>query len=228
MWIKWKKEFSAYEKPVKPPVIELPSSPAERQNLLYLMQAGDSPRHHSVFSTEGDLATHRSSTNKTPSGRRIADVMHPRLTVNSREWGKQYVVFEPSASCPFFLLTITKTRSSPFDGQLFASHPAICIEAIRNREDWYRQGCSVELEALGSQLGRVRASIQKLQTKLLEALDGKFHDPKSTAHIHRELTCLLTMETSVLQRVDEIREKLRTSHYRQLDEQRKFCDSSLC
>jgi len=42
----------------------------------------------------------------------MRDVMHPRLKVRAKEWGRQYVLFD-SASYPMFIITLTKTRGSP-------------------------------------------------------------------------------------------------------------------
>jgi serine/threonine protein kinase len=115
-WIKWKNEFSKYEKPPKPPQMVLPEDAAERQHLLDMMKV-QNPSYYSVTSTEGDLATHSQSTNKLPSGERVGDIMHPRLKSRAREWGQQYVVFQTAASYPMFLITLTKIRDSPMDAQ---------------------------------------------------------------------------------------------------------------
>jgi serine/threonine protein kinase len=120
---KWKKEFDYQKKapgdnplPTRPPAIQLPSDAAERQHLLDLNQIKDEPRHDSVTSTEGDLATHPDSNCKTAAGQPMRDVMHPRLTTKAKEWGKQCVLFE-SASYPVFLLTLKKTGCSPVGAQ---------------------------------------------------------------------------------------------------------------
>ena len=73
----------------------------------------DAPRYDSVTSTEGDLATHPASTNKTAAGQRMCDVMHPRLRDRAAEWARQYVLFETQNSYPMFIMTLTKTRASP-------------------------------------------------------------------------------------------------------------------
>jgi hypothetical protein len=92
----------------------LPSDAAQRQQLLDLMQVKDAPRYDSVTSTEGDLATHPASTNKTAAGQRMCDVMHPRLKDRAGEWSRQYVLFETQNSYPMFIMTLTKTRASPY------------------------------------------------------------------------------------------------------------------
>jgi hypothetical protein len=51
--------------PTRPPAIQIPSDDAERVHLLDMKQIKDEPRHDSVTSTEGDLATHRHSNCKT-------------------------------------------------------------------------------------------------------------------------------------------------------------------
>ena len=115
----WKNEY-AYQKsaqnpnplPTRPPAIPLPSDLAERQHLLDLNQVKDEPRYDSVLSTEGELATHPDSTCATPAGKHMRDVMHPRMKAGAKEWGKQYVLFDTSASYPMILLTLTKTRES--------------------------------------------------------------------------------------------------------------------
>jgi hypothetical protein len=81
--------------------------------LLDLMKA-DAPRFDSVTSTEGDMACHPESTSKDPSGKRICELMHPRLKERAKEWGKQYVVFDTAQSCPMFILTVKKVRNSPY------------------------------------------------------------------------------------------------------------------
>ena len=119
-WNSWKQEF-AYQKsvenpspkPTRPPVMPLPSNAAEKQHLLDCMQVKDAPRFDSIVSTEGDLATHPSSTNRAPSGQCMSAIMHPRLKQCARKWGQQYVVFETAASYPVFLITLKKTRESP-------------------------------------------------------------------------------------------------------------------
>jgi hypothetical protein len=120
VWDGWKKEFEYQKsadnrspKPTRPPAMPLPSDAAQRQQLLDLMQVKDAPRYDSVTSTEGDLATHPASTNKTAAGQRMCDVMHPRLKDRAREWARQYVLFETQNSYPMFIMTLTKTRASP-------------------------------------------------------------------------------------------------------------------
>jgi hypothetical protein len=119
-FIEWKKEFDYQKKapddnplPTRPPAIQLPSDAAERVHLLNLNQIKDEPRHDSVTSTEGDLATHPHSNCKTAAGQLMRDVMHPRLSVRSNEWGRQHIVFDTASSYPMFLLSLTKTRASP-------------------------------------------------------------------------------------------------------------------
>jgi len=120
VWNAWKQEF-AYSKsaenpspkPTRPPVMPLPSDAAHKQHLLDCMQVKDAPRFDSIVSTEGDLATHPSSTNRAPSGQCMSAIMHPRLKQCARKWGQQYVVFETAASYPVFLITLKKTRESP-------------------------------------------------------------------------------------------------------------------
>jgi serine/threonine protein kinase len=123
-FIEWKKEFDYQKKapddnplPARPPAIQLSSDAAERLHVLDLNQIKDEPRHDSVMSTEGDLATHPHSNCKTAAGQPLRDVMHPRLKAHAREWGKQHIVFDTAASYPMFLLTLTKTRDSPVGAQ---------------------------------------------------------------------------------------------------------------
>jgi ribosomal protein L13E len=122
-YINWKQEFGyGYQKsdnplPTRPPAIQLPSDAAERVHLLDLNQIKDEPRHDSVTSTEGDLATHPASKCKTAAGQSMRDVMHPRLKARAREWGRQYVLFDIAASYPMFIVTLTKTRDSPMGPQ---------------------------------------------------------------------------------------------------------------
>jgi len=124
VWDAWKKEFeyqksadNSSPKPTRPPAMPLPSDAAQRQQLLDLMQVKDAPRYDSVTSTEGDLATHPASTNKTAAGQRMCDVMHPRLRDRAAEWARQYVLFETQNSYPMFIMTLTKTRASPYGPQ---------------------------------------------------------------------------------------------------------------
>jgi hypothetical protein len=42
----------------------------------------------------------------------VRDVMHPRLLLRPRDWGRQYVVFETSACYPMYILTLTKQRDA--------------------------------------------------------------------------------------------------------------------
>jgi serine/threonine protein kinase/ribosomal protein L13E len=119
VWDSWKKEFEFQKsaenpspKPTRPPAMPLPSDAAQRQQLLDLMQV-NAPRYDSVTSTEGDLATHPASTNKTAAGQQMCDFMHPRLRDRAAEWSRQYVLFETQNSYPMFIMTLTKTRASP-------------------------------------------------------------------------------------------------------------------
>jgi hypothetical protein len=95
----------------------LPVSAAEKQHVLDLMQVKDAPRYDSVTSSEGDLGTRCASTNKEASGRRICDVMHPRLRARAKEWAQQCVLFDTAASYPMFIATLTKARDSPMGAQ---------------------------------------------------------------------------------------------------------------
>jgi serine/threonine protein kinase len=120
----WKKEyfFQKSDKnpnplPTRPPIFPTPSDPVESLHMLDLFQVKSDPRYDSVMSTEGDLATHPDSRCKTPKGRHVRDILHPRLKARAKEWGKQYVLFKPEYSYPMFLLTLTKTRDSPMGPQ---------------------------------------------------------------------------------------------------------------
>ena len=104
-------------KPTRPPAMTLPASAAEKQHVLDLMQVKDTPRYDSVTSSEGDLGTHPASTNKDASGRRICDIMHPRLRARAKEWAQQFVLFDTAASYPLFIATLTKARDSPVGAQ---------------------------------------------------------------------------------------------------------------
>jgi hypothetical protein len=116
-WDAWKREPPVMPKPTRPPAMTLPENAAEKQHVLDLMQVKDTPRYDSVTSSEGDLGTHPASTNKDASGRRICDVMHPRLRARASEWGQQCVLFDTAASYPMFIATLTKARDSPMGPQ---------------------------------------------------------------------------------------------------------------
>jgi WD40 repeat protein/serine/threonine protein kinase len=116
-WEAWKKEPPVMPKPKRPPAMTLPADAAEKQHVLDLMQVKDAPRNNSVTSTEGDLGTHPASTSKDASGRRICDIMHPRLRARAKEWAEQCVLFDAAASYPMFIVTLTKTRDSPIGAQ---------------------------------------------------------------------------------------------------------------
>ena len=127
-FIQWKKEYDYMNPkkdpkinplPTRPPAMPLSSDSAERRHMLDLNQIMDEPRYDSVTSTEGDLSTHPNSTCKTPAGRAVRDVMHPRLKTRANEWGKQFVLFD-TASYPMFIITLTKTRDSPMGVQQLA------------------------------------------------------------------------------------------------------------
>jgi hypothetical protein len=115
-WNAWKREPPVMPKPTRPPAMTLPASAAEKQHVLDLFQNKE-PRYDSVTSSEGDLGTHPASTNKDASGRRICDVMHPRLRARAKEWGQQCVLFDTAASYPMFIVTLTKARDSPVGAQ---------------------------------------------------------------------------------------------------------------
>jgi serine/threonine protein kinase len=112
-WETWKKELPILPKPTRPPAMTMPFDTAEKQHILDLTQVKDAPRYDSVISTEGDLGTHPDSSNNDTSGRRICDIMHPRLAARAKEWAEQCVLFDTSASYPMFIVTLTKTRESP-------------------------------------------------------------------------------------------------------------------
>jgi serine/threonine protein kinase len=112
-WDAWKREPPVMDKPVRPPGMLLSADAAEKQHILDISQVKEAPRFHSVISTEGDLGTHPASTNKDASGRRICDIMHPRLRARARDWAEQCVLFETAASYPMFIVTLTKTRDGP-------------------------------------------------------------------------------------------------------------------
>jgi serine/threonine protein kinase len=117
-WDAWKKETPpSLPKPTRPPTMTLPVEAEERQHILDVMQVADAPRYDSVTSTEGDLGTHPASTNLDPSGRRICDIMHPRLRARAKEWAEQCVLFDTAASYPMYIVTLTKTRYSPMGPQ---------------------------------------------------------------------------------------------------------------
>jgi uncharacterized protein YjbI with pentapeptide repeats len=97
--------------------MSLPAGAAEKQNILDLMRSIKEPRYDSVMSTEGDLGSHPDSRNKDSQGRRMCDIMHPRLRARAQEWSKQYVVFETQNSYPMYLVTLIKTQASPFGPQ---------------------------------------------------------------------------------------------------------------
>ena len=78
------------------------------------MGVKDAPRYDSVMSTEGDLGTSPASTYMNKANTRLVrEVMHPRLLLRARDWGRQYVIFESAASYPMYILTLTKQRNSP-------------------------------------------------------------------------------------------------------------------
>ena len=112
-WEAWKKEPPVMPKPTRPPAMTLSADAAEERHVLDLMQVNASPRYDSVKSTGGDLGTHPVSTNKDASGRRICEIMHPRLRARAKEWGEQFVLFEAAASYPMFIATLTQNRNPP-------------------------------------------------------------------------------------------------------------------
>jgi hypothetical protein len=123
LWDAWKTEFSYQKsaqnpspKPTRPPAMQLNGSAAFCRHHLDLLQIGDAAtaRFDSVLSTEGDLGTAPNSTYSNNIGRRIRDVMHPRILKDADKWGQQYVVFDTGAAYPEFLLTLTKVRASPY------------------------------------------------------------------------------------------------------------------
>jgi serine/threonine protein kinase len=116
-WDAWKNEPPILPKPTRPPAMMLPIDVAEKQHVLDLTQVKDAPRYDSVKSTEGDMGTNSASTNKDSSGRRICDIMHPRLKHSAKTWAEQYVVFDSAASYPMFIATLTKMRDSPMGPQ---------------------------------------------------------------------------------------------------------------
>jgi hypothetical protein len=112
-WEEWKKEFAPMniDNPTRPPSFTVPSDTGARKHRLDLMGVKDTPRYDSVTSTGGDLGTCPASTymNKART-HLVRDVMHPLLLQRARDWGRQYVVFETSASYPMYIFTLTKKR----------------------------------------------------------------------------------------------------------------------
>jgi serine/threonine protein kinase len=133
-WDAWKKEPPILPKPTRPPAMTLPADPAEKQHIFDLMRSGGGePRYDSVMSTEGDLGTHPASQNKDSSGRRVCDIMHPRLRDRAEEWSRQYVVFETQNSYPMFVATLTKTRNSLMTPQFLQTDVDDAIDRIAHR-----------------------------------------------------------------------------------------------
>ena len=116
-WEEWKEEFKSFkekDKPTRPPKFVLPPGAGPRKHMLDLMGVKDAPRYDSVMSTEGDLGTSPASTYMNKANTRLVrEVMHPRLLLRARDWGRQYVIFESAASYPMYILTLTKQRNSP-------------------------------------------------------------------------------------------------------------------
>jgi hypothetical protein len=113
-WEEWKTEFAPMriDNPTRPPEFALPSDASQCKHMLDLM-AVNRPRYDSVMSTEGDLGTSPASTYRNKARTHLVrDVMHPRLLQRPRDWGRQYVVFETSASYPMYILTLTKQRDA--------------------------------------------------------------------------------------------------------------------
>jgi hypothetical protein len=90
------------------------------------------------------------------------------------------------------------------------------LQSLRRGEALYRQSCISEEAAILEQLGNVRLGIQKLQDKLLVALEGDFESQESTACIHRELGLLLDVEKSLADRSYEVREQVISSSRQEL------------
>jgi hypothetical protein len=157
VWDAWKAEFSYQKsaqnpspKPTRPPAMQLSGTPAFCKHHLDLLQVGadGTPRFDSVLSTEGDLGTAPDSSYKNNAGRPIRDVMHPRLLHDAGKWGKQFVVFDPSAAYPQFLLTLTKVRESPFSVPYLLSQGISAHELVkrgfRNAAQLLDAGCVPE------------------------------------------------------------------------------------
>jgi len=146
-WDAWKQEPPVMPKPTRPPAMTLPASAAEKKHVLDLMQVKDTPRYDSVTSSEGDLGTHPASTNKDAKGRRICEVMHPRLRARAKEWAQQCVLFDTAASYPMFIATLTKARDSPVGAQQLVDLgcDAKCIKSLGfNASDVKAAGQSVQ------------------------------------------------------------------------------------
>ena len=128
-----------------------------KQHILDLTQAKDAPRFDSVKSTEGDLGTHPASTNKDASGRRMCDVMHPRLKARAQEWAEQCGAVDAAALLPMFVATLTKTRGSP----------------MRPPQQLMRAGCDANrIKALGFDASHIKAADKTLAK--CELLHGGF------------------------------------------------------
>jgi serine/threonine protein kinase len=198
-WNAWKKEYDYQKgpdfpnpKPTRPPAIVLPADADQKQHLLDLMQVKDAPRYDSVTSTEGDLATHPASTNKTPSGQPICSIMHPRLKDRPKEWGRQYIVFKESDSYPMFILKLKKNRASPLDLRQVVASGYSSTLSLKNigftALDLKTAGCSAE------QLKDAGFSAKELKAAgfSLAALDA-------ANYVFKELTSAGFSEVEVLQ-----------------------------
>ena len=154
IWDDWKTEFvyqksaqNPSPKPTRPPAMQLSGSAAFLKHHLDLLQVGDAgtPRFDSVLSTEGDLGTNPNSSYMNNAGRRIRDVMHPRILKDAGHWGQQYVVFDTSAAYPQFLLTLTKVRESPYSLAFMISQGISVSELVnrgfRDAKQLLRAGC---------------------------------------------------------------------------------------
>lgn len=72
--------------PTRPPAINDTSSSdhVRWQHTLDIRNVKEYPRYDSVMSTERDLGTHPDSKCKTPAGKPIRDVLHPRLKTKAK------------------------------------------------------------------------------------------------------------------------------------------------
>lgn len=131
-WEAWKSEPPKLLKPTRPPTMVLSADPAQRQHILDIMQVKNEPRYDSVMSTEGDFGTHPASTSRDSSGKKLRDIMHPRLKANPTEMSKQYVLFDNFSSYPMYIITLTKKRNSPVTAQhlLDAGYRASRIKSL--------------------------------------------------------------------------------------------------
>jgi hypothetical protein len=106
--------------------------------------------------------------------------LHPRIkeAKNGKKYGEQFVLFDTVNSCPRFIMTIKKTRPSPFEGQrapplkALASQSAAAVGGSKVEVKASKTGKIIKLSAscvVGQQVERDKTVLYEMECSAADA-----------------------------------------------------------